>query len=412
MRIFLAAALTLTFFIADHDLWYSVHPFESKAPDVFADEMASGSLKRQVCFLFIGAVSAITWFRYRDRRRVKRSFLALMLSAFAVWAGLSVLWANAPGLALRRIIVFLIISLTSLAVALCCSPKHLVWFVAFSSAVYLAIGITAELELGTFHPLQTGYRFAGTLHPNDQGTNCALLFLSSLALLRNRDRRVLMPSFFATLGLGFLLLTGSRTAFGSSLAVVLLYLLIRVCRGRIAPAVLSGTVALVLLGAIVQPLASASWNALLLGRQEGTSTFAVRVELWRDLLDYLQQRPLAGYGYGGFWTPARISIISDDQHWSITSSHSEYLEIALDLGVIGLALYVVTFGAALRHAARFAVQECTRYSRYYLGLIIFYMLSSALEVHLFYPILLTLITIIALIHLGAGSHEMREYMPD
>src|SRR5206468_7535924 len=72
---------------------------------------------------------------------------------------------------------------------------------------------------------------------------------------------------------------------------------------------------------------------------------------------------LAGYGYGGFWTPARISMISDDQQWSITSSHSEYLEIALDLGVIGLALYVVTFGAAIRRAARFAAQKDRKSTR-------------------------------------------------
>ena len=51
---------------------------------------------------------------------------------------------------------------------------------------------------------------------------------------------------------------------------------------------------------------------------------------------YVEQRPILGYGYGGFWTPSHISEISEGEKWGIPNSHSAYLDNLLMLGVVGL----------------------------------------------------------------------------
>ena len=80
-------------------------------------------------------------------------------------------------------------------------------------------------------------------------------------------------------------------------------------------------------------------------------TLTGRVPLWRDgLLPYIAQRPLQGYGYGAFWTPQNIWAVSGAVQWPVMEANSAYVEMALNLGVVGLALFVamavtVTFSA-------------------------------------------------------------------
>ena len=58
-------------------------------------------------------------------------------------------------------------------------------------------------------------------------------------------------------------------------------------------------------------------------------------------------RPLTGYGYGGFWSADRIEKISGDQGWVIEQSHSAYLDQLLALGIPGALMYVALLGGFL-----------------------------------------------------------------
>jgi O-antigen ligase len=77
---------------------------------------------------------------------------------------------------------------------------------------------------------------------------------------------------------------------------------------------------------------------VLLGRQEEAGTLTGRLPLWEELSGYAAQRPLVGYGYGGFWNVERTRSISENQGWQIAHSHSAYFETQLNLGAVGLLL--------------------------------------------------------------------------
>ena len=91
-------------------------------------------------------------------------------------------------------------------------PRNIAFMALAISTAYLAVGLGTELALGTFRPWQTGYRFAGTVHPNTQGGNLTVLCAASFCLARcSMPTKPWLWVLFAV-GLVFLLLTKSRTS--------------------------------------------------------------------------------------------------------------------------------------------------------------------------------------------------------
>ena len=93
------------------------------------------------------------------------------------------------------------------------------------------------------------------------------------------------------------------------------------------------------------PLVGGGWfgGALeLLGRD---ATFTGRTEIWAELLPIAWKSPILGLGYGSFW-------INPPTKWLLTHSHNGYLEILLELGLIGLALVLAVIVSAYKAARR------------------------------------------------------------
>ena len=72
-------------------------------------------------------------------------------------------------------------------------------------------------------------------------------------------------------------------------------------------------------------------------------TFTGRVELWQMVTSSIMERPVTGYGYGAFWIgPAGESgRINEALDLMYDTAHNGYLDLALDLGTIGLLLYLI-----------------------------------------------------------------------
>lgn len=72
----------------------------------------------------------------------------------------------------------------------------------------------------------------------------------------------------------------------------------------------------------------------MLGRRPDLTT---RVPMWEDLLT-MAANPYWGYGWQSFWLGKRGEIVVD--RWAVHSTHNGYLDLYLNLGVIGLLLLV------------------------------------------------------------------------
>ena len=76
------------------------------------------------------------------------------------------------------------------------------------------------------------------------------------------------------------------------------------------------------------------------------STLMGRMELWRACLA-VHTNPLFGVGFESFWSGDRLHLVKEGRPWTPNEAHNGYLEIYLNLGLIGLfmlfGLIVATF---------------------------------------------------------------------
>ncbi len=67
-------------------------------------------------------------------------------------------------------------------------------------------------------------------------------------------------------------------------------------------------------------------------------TFTGRTDIWQAVLDDASRNPVLGVGYGAYWG-LQDQIISST--YGAQESHSGYLDIYLDVGMVGLVLFLV-----------------------------------------------------------------------
>lgn len=107
------------------------------------------------------------------------------------------------------------------------------------------------------------------------------------------------------------------------------------------------------LAVVFMALAANSDLALsLLGRD---ATLTGRTTLWREIFVSIGKRPFLGYGFDAFWMgmvgeSGRIDMVV---RWLVPTAHNGLLEVWLDLGAAGAALFVLAYLVYLRKSVRF-----------------------------------------------------------
>jgi exopolysaccharide production protein ExoQ len=77
-----------------------------------------------------------------------------------------------------------------------------------------------------------------------------------------------------------------------------------------------------------------------------------RTELWRFVAGSIASHPILGHGYGVFWefSSQEATRIRGAIGWEAPSAHDGYLDLVLDVGLVGLLLYAVAYAVTLRRA--------------------------------------------------------------
>jgi exopolysaccharide production protein ExoQ len=317
--------------------------------DSYIGAIREGSLGRQVSLLLMGiwATASLLLHRFKVHLDGRVGGPALIF-LFIVVA--SVGWSDDPFLSAKRVAALLTFAVCCIALAQRVGVDNAASLAFWVSAIVVVVGCGAEIALGTFAPFDPAYRFSGTVHPNLQGAYCACLTLAGVSLARRHHARAY--AFGAGIGLVFLFLTKSRTCLISALASLAFYFTLTSARVRywLLIVLTAGAVAAIPIVLLDTGATARISHVLLLGRPEDVSTVATltgRTELWQELVPYVYERPLFGFGYGCFWTPQRLTQLTRRQGWVFGSAHSEYIEIVLSVGVLGLAAYCLTGLAVL-----------------------------------------------------------------
>lgn len=322
--------------------------------DTMASSVASGDLLRQVLGIALG-LSGCYWLPRSSRSLRGWSSLGWIFLAWVGWLSVTVVFSDDILLSIKRF-ALLLMGLVSMAALSRLPIEKIFGAASFGVLANLIAGTTAEISLGTFHPGQPGYRFAGLTHPNMQGLLLAVGIFTAVGLAGVSHRLRWIGIGMALLFLCGLDLTGSRTAMiafvlSTLFGCILLFFRRAGRRGRLMHIAVLAVCGLAFCTTVIVSFASVR-SMLLAGvtkpRDEGNpEELTGRVPLWRVCETYASGHMLFGYGYGAFWSSKHIEDISAERGWPINEAHSAYIDMVLMSGVPGVSLFVVLLmGAA------------------------------------------------------------------
>jgi exopolysaccharide production protein ExoQ len=313
---------------------------------------ATGSLGRQVALSCLGLYGLVTLASLTVRKPQVNGLAGAAFLAYIAWACASVLWSTDVELTSKASVRLLLMCLGALAIARRLTIRQIAHITFSISALTLLVSIVAELALGTLDPANASWRLSGVMHPVSQGWNCGLLSISAVYLSRCSSRlRRWVYRVVLVCGISCLLLTKSRMALASTLLSMVIYYLWN-------STLLQRVLGVTFCGAAVCLIAFAVGNNNIqhyaaFGRDVETEasfvTLTGRIPLWEECLRYSQTRPLCGYGYNAFLSPANVLGGSDASGW-MSSPHSGYIGTLFELGVIGLMLLLATLFLAIRRS--------------------------------------------------------------
>lgn len=403
-----AALVVLAMFLVEHDMRASL-TFETMVTATSLEQLEAEavlfeqSAGRQVGGLLLGALGVFFILqRGRSGRGGTSALLGWVLLFFA-WTLLSVVWAADPSLTARRLVLFVCLGLGAWALADRFTPRGVAALALAGPLLYLLIGIYAEYGNGTLAFRTPGYRFAGTVHPNAQAINCAILFLSAFYFTRTTKRGRWFFVGVLLFAAVMLYLTKSRTALASTVVAVVAYEALLLTGPRRVAVLVGGAASVVAVFLLSSVLVPALQEQLTLGRTDVSEDFGTltgRWPLWTQLAGFVAERPALGYGYGGFWNYDNSMEVIEEQGWPISHAHNAYLDTLLELGPVGFLALVLALLLGLRSTYVLGRRSMDRGYEFFGLVLAFGILNGFLESQIIQRTFLTLLVMIIVAHVA------------
>jgi len=318
----------------------------------FAAEVDSGNIKFQAVTLAIYSIGLLYLLAERIRmpKLLIGNWALLALTGFALF---SALWSYYPEATFRRAFALLLTTTFAYYLVLRYTPRELLQLVAW--AIFL--GAVLSLILVILYPGSMTYRsgpLAGSWmgsfgHKNRFGRMMGLGVVVFALLMIEKGGKT---NWFTWAGLclcGFMLaMSLSRTAWITTIVLLMFIPTLRFLRGARLPLSLR-VGSLITLGFVV---IMAGIHFLIVGLEalDRDLTFSGRTTIWTYAVIAGMEHSMLGAGYRAFWTPEGANYVYARIWGVIGNGHNGYLDLWLELGFIGLSLFLLMFFTALKRA--------------------------------------------------------------
>lgn len=275
----------------------------------------------------------------------------------------SVIWSYDPLESFRRIIALIGTTLFGVAVAVYFGRDQFIILLRDSLFYVVICSVLLALlvpNVGTHVGGEFDGLWKGALSFKNQAGWLASLFC--LIWLYAPPASRLLWLFGLMVGFVFLLNTGSATGFISFLFGLVVYLFMRFI--RVFKKGLIGSVVVVFALAVLLAVYVASNLEYLLGLLGKDLTLTGRLSIWLALIPYVSDKLLIGYGYSSFW-PNVEDFFGYSWMAEINHAHNGFVELLVDLGVLGLficSFFLVAFLIRITLQAIRDKSELTRLS--------------------------------------------------
>ncbi len=325
------------------------------------------------------------------------------LVAFAGWLILSWSWSELPRVSFDLIRLELIPLLVLSLVVGTIPPRVVVRTLlglvvvvcTWSLLVSLALPMSRAAVQGAGPDgVQPGFR--GTFgHKNLLGIFAVYALCLVLPFLRGRGR---IPMVLLCVLL--VISTRSATAASGLMAVVFAWFWIAAIDVQKSQRERQFLVAASLMSAGAGILMAFGLMPALLGLYQKDLTFSGRTFIWAESLVSVQRQPIQGYGFGGVWWDGRSPVTADLHRrigFGASHAHNGAIELLIEVGIIGLGLFIVFLGRTLRLAVgAFGRAGRSAYGQWGILVILSLVLMSVSE-PLFRTPSLGLLTVIAVV---------------
>jgi O-antigen ligase len=316
---------------------------------------AEGSIVNQAIWLGIYLITfclvAVRWKRFI--RVVTADKLLLLLLAIAV---LSIVWSVEPKITLRREIGLLGSTLFAMYLATRYSPSELLRLLGWTLGIAALLSLVCGMVLPSYGIMGGKFWRGIYVHKNAMGRMMAMCAIVLLLLTFSNRKYRWLTGLGIGLSIGLLLLSQSKGAlvvFISLLALLPLYNALR----------LNYTIAVPL--SIVVIIVSAiglTWlvseSETVLGAFGKDATLTGRTDIWAAAVDMINQRPLLGYGYGAFWLGLESeysAYVWNYAGWEVPNAHNGFIDLTLNLGYLGISVFLIGFLMNYLQAVRWAL---------------------------------------------------------
>ncbi len=272
--------------------------------------------------------------------------------AFVSLAGLSVIWTSEVALTFVNAVALVLTTLFAAYLFARYDLPEIMLMIGFACAVGAFANLVWVLAFPQFSNTNLGW--SGVLTDKNTFGRLTVFGVTQILLAYGVDRRRRLFWFGSSGTLVFLLVgSASATSLVSGICLAVAVVVFRLFRAR---KTLFGVVIL----AYVIGVSSIAFVLLveidfvtgLFGKE---ATLTGRTQLWALLPPYIFDRPFLGYGYTGFWTgwfgpnhDVWIDFGKDLPH-----AHNGALQVALDLGLVGLGFLTMAYVRGVAFATRF-----------------------------------------------------------
>ena len=316
---------------------------------------------------------------------IGRNFLLFVLTILAYF---SFTWSQVPDLTLFTSRDILMMTFFGLYFASRFSLKEIVELLAFSLLIgglisaFCAVGLPiVGIHFGDVH---AGAWKGIYGHKNNFGGMMVLMWLSFFALPKENLK---IYKYFGIMFSTFLiLLSTTKTSLVISLLLISIMFFYKKFRWKGKISVVLLDIGILLAGCLTIVVFT-YWVELLTGLGRD-STLTGRTPVWGVMIVRLLERPFLGYGRGGFFAPKSPYALEAGQAiktgWIPPHGHNGFLDLAVDIGLIGLGLFLIIYGVNFARALKRAYATTNTENFFPLGFLLLLIMNNVTESLLIY----------------------------
>jgi exopolysaccharide production protein ExoQ len=319
-----------------------------------AGEVDAGNIKFQAFTLAIYSVGLL--YLLAERARLPKLLIGnwalLALTGFALF---SCLWSYYPEASFRRAFALVLTTTYAYYLVVRYTPRELMQLTGWA----LLLGAVLSFVLVILYPTSSihqgpplGGSWLGSFgHKNRLGRMMALGVVIFVLFMIEEGGKTKWFNWAGLVMCGFMLgMAQSRTAWVTTAVLLMFIPMLRFLRsGRVPMSLRVGS--LLILGFF---LVMAVTQFLVVGLEAmgRDLTFTGRTTIWTYAVIAGMEHPILGAGYRAFWTPEGASYVYARIWAMVGNGHNGYLDVWLEMGFIGLGLFLVMFFTGIGRSYR------------------------------------------------------------